>query len=100
MNQPSDIQNLAGLATGEQAVVLNIQTPVDCACRLRSMGLCEGSSVCILHQQDPVIIQCEQTCMAVCRSLLNQIFVVHHSAEPDTETKNIQASPLPAVLSA
>ena len=80
------VQKLDGLAQGEHAVVLNIQTPIDCACRLRSMGLCEGASVSILHNQDPVIIKCDQTCMALCRSLLNQIYIAR--TESDTNVSN------------
>lgn len=74
---------LDDLEAGKQAFVLNIQAPVDCACRLRSMGLCEGASVCVLHDCDPVIIQCEQTCMAVCRSLLKHISISTMDQTPD-----------------
>jgi len=90
LNQTQTLLNMDGLSLGERAVVLNIQTPIDCACRLRSMGLCEGASVCILQKQDPVIIQCEQTCMAVCRSLLSQIVVVHQ--ETDTHIPSLASA--------
>jgi len=72
--------NLEHLSYGEQAVVLRVEGPALCACRLRTMGLCEGASICILHQCDPVIVQCDQTRMAICRSLMKHIAI---SKRPD-----------------
>lgn len=55
--------------------ILKITCPIDCACRLRSMGMCEGDYAEITNDCNPVIIKCGGTSIAICKSLADHIII-------------------------